>query len=91
MSNENKDTEGKKLHSEGSDGDHLKNVEGGRDEQILQKLKDQINVELHYSVVTNEENDVLKLRRPPPLTPTSTPHVQQGLFDGTKHKFPPPC
>ena len=35
MSNENKDTEGKNLHSEGIDGDRLKNVKGGRDKQIL--------------------------------------------------------
>ena len=62
MSNENKDTEGKNLHSEGIDGDHLKNVEGGRDVQILQKLIDKIKAEPHYSVVTNEENDVLRLR-----------------------------
>ena len=37
-SNENKDTEGKNLQSEGSDGNHFENVEGGRDEQILQNL-----------------------------------------------------
>ena len=85
MSNENKDTEGKNLQSEGSDGDHLENVEGGRDEHILQKLIDQINAEPHYRVVTKEEYDFLRLRRPP----TSTPNVQQGLFDGTKPKFPP--
>ena len=57
MSNENKDTEGKNLQSEGSDGDHLENVEGGRDEHILQKLIDQINAEPHYRVVTKEKYD----------------------------------
>ena len=36
MSNNNKDTGGKKLKSKGRDCDHLEkfNVEGGRDEQI---------------------------------------------------------
>ena len=43
LSNENKDTEGKNLQSEGSDGDYLENVEGARDEQILQKLIDEIS------------------------------------------------
>ena len=33
----------KNLQSEGSDGDYLENVEGARDEQILQKLIDQIS------------------------------------------------
>ena len=43
LSIENKDTEGKNLQSEGSDGDYLENVEGARDDQILQKLIDQIS------------------------------------------------
>ena len=70
---ENKDTEGKNLQSEGNDGDHLENVEGGRDEQILQKLIDQINAEPHYRVVTREEYDLLRLRYPPP------PHTPKDL------------
>ena len=84
-SNENNDTEGtwKNLQSEGSDGDHFENVKGGRDEQILQNLIDQINAEPHYRVVTKEEYDFLRLRR----APTCTPKFQQGLFHGIKPKL----
>ena len=55
-----------------------------RDEQNLQKLIDQINAEPHYRVVTKEEYDFMRLKR----SHRSTPNVQQGLFDGTKPKFP---
>ena len=77
MSNKNKDTKGKKLKSKGRACDHLENVEGGRDEQIEQKLIDQINAEPHYKVVTKEEYAFWRLKLPP----TSTPNVKQGLFD----------
>ena len=75
----------KKLKSEGRDSNHSENVEGGRDELNLQKRIDQINAEPHYKVVTKEEYDFLRSKRPL----TSTLNVKEGLFDVTKPKFPP--